>query len=58
MDIGKITEPLLQINIIQWCDTKEQILDLMTLSVITFKDMLEAGCPWTSPKLPIKADLL
>ena len=58
MDIGKITEPLMQINIIQWCDTKEQILDLMTLSVITFQDMLEAGCHWTSPKLPIKADLL
>jgi len=37
---------------------KNKILDLMTLSVITFQDMLEAGCHWTSPKLPIKADLL
>ena len=58
MDIGKITEPMMEISIQQWCDNKEQILELMLLPVITLKHMYEAGCHWVPAQLPFKANLI
>jgi hypothetical protein len=58
MDLGKITEPLMQIYISQWCDSASTVLNLITNKTVTLKHLYDAGCHWVPPKLPIKGTLL
>lgn len=48
----------MNIDVIQWCDSVEQVFELLIKPVVTIKELWDIGCHWTPSHMPIKAKII
>ena len=48
----------MKITVIQWCDTVDQVFELLMKPAISLKELWDVGCHWTPPHMPIQAILI
>ena len=46
------------INVIQWCDSIDKVLELIIKPAISLKDLWDIGCHWTPAHMPIQARII